>query len=190
MTDAKDNLDKCNSDTPTYGSQKSLAFTIAWLGSVLRGDNTKMAWTSTQNMFADGGTKLMKLDHVSRMLQSNEWSVTLHGHLLNLGNQLGWHKRGNYLVHVAKNAKAFRTPEPRAEASKFPMRSTYAMFVDSNESCEWRNLELKKLYVGLPNRHETFGDVAATLVTVFMPWVPKQEESLSAEESCALHRNP
>ena len=93
-------------------------------------------------------------------------------------------------MHVAKNAKAFRTPEPRAEASKFPMRSTYAMFVDSNESCEWRNLELKKLYVGLPNRHETFGDVAATLVTVFMPWVPKQEENWPAEKSEALHRNP
>ena len=71
VTDAKGNFDKCNSDTPAYGSQKSLAFTIAWLRSALRGDNTKMAWTSTQNMFADGGTKLMKLEHMSRILQSS-----------------------------------------------------------------------------------------------------------------------
>ena len=31
VTDAKDTFDKTNSDTPSYGSQKSLAFTIAWL---------------------------------------------------------------------------------------------------------------------------------------------------------------
>lgn len=35
-----------------------------------------MSWTSAQNMFADGGTKLMKLDHMSCILQSNEWSAT------------------------------------------------------------------------------------------------------------------
>ena len=155
VTDAKDNFDKCNSDTPTYGSQKSLAFTIAWLRSALRKENTTMSWTSTQNMFADGGTKLMKLEHMSKILQSNEWSVTfspnfvkqlvkkptkaaerdcskaligspvgsadpMHGHLLNLGDQFGWHRKDQYLVHVAKDAKACRTPEPRAESSAFP----------------------------------------------------------------------
>lgn len=76
VTDAKDNYDKCNSDTPTYGSQKSLAFTIAWLRSALRKENTSMAWTSAQNMFADGGTKMMKLDHMASILQKNEWCVT------------------------------------------------------------------------------------------------------------------
>eukprot|EP00435_Cladocopium_sp_Y103_P036685 s2050_g9.t1 len=45
VTDAKDNYDKCNSDTPTYGSQKSLAFTISWLRSMLRRESTKMKWT-------------------------------------------------------------------------------------------------------------------------------------------------
>ena len=35
-----------------------------------------MSWTSMQYMFADGGTKLIELDHMSRILQSNEWSVT------------------------------------------------------------------------------------------------------------------
>ena len=76
VTDAKDNYDKCNSDTPTYGSQKSLAFTIAWIRSMLRRDSTMMKWTATDNMFVDGGTKLMKLDHMARILQSNEWCVT------------------------------------------------------------------------------------------------------------------
>ena len=30
-TDAKDTFGITNSDTPSYGAQKSLAFTIAWL---------------------------------------------------------------------------------------------------------------------------------------------------------------
>ena len=78
MVDAKDNYDKCNNDTPTYGSQKSLAFTIiiAWIRSMLRKDSTEMKWTATDNMFVDGGTKLMKLDDMARILQSNEWGVT------------------------------------------------------------------------------------------------------------------
>ena len=44
VVDAKDVHDKANSDTSSFGSQKSLAFTIAWLRAVLR------RWTSTQNM--------------------------------------------------------------------------------------------------------------------------------------------
>ena len=47
VTDAEDNYDKCNSDTPMYGSQKSLAFTIAWIRSMLRKDSTEMEWTAT-----------------------------------------------------------------------------------------------------------------------------------------------
>ena len=38
------------------GSQKSLAFTIAWLRHTLRRDNARMPWTATDNMFMDGGT--------------------------------------------------------------------------------------------------------------------------------------
>lgn len=225
VTDAKDNFDKCNSDTPTYGSQKSLAFTIAWLPSALRKENTTMSWTSTHKMFADGRTKLMKLEHMSKILQSNEWSVTfspdsvkqlvkkptkaaerdcskaligspvgsadpMHGHLLNLGDQFGWHRKDQYLVHVAKDAKAFRTPEPRAESSAFPLRSTCGKIVDSNGSGERRKLEDKVPYVGLPNRHGAIGDTAANFLTIFMPWILKQERNEAAEESSELHQNP
>ena len=35
VVDAKDVHDKANSDTSSFGSQKSLAFTIAWLRAVL-----------------------------------------------------------------------------------------------------------------------------------------------------------
>jgi hypothetical protein len=36
VTDAKDVYDRCSSDTSSYGSQKSLAFTIAWLRAMLQ----------------------------------------------------------------------------------------------------------------------------------------------------------
>ena len=76
VTDAKDNFDKCKSDTPTYGPQKSLAFTIAWIRHLLRKDSTKLVWTATDNIFVDGGTQFMKLDHMAKIIQSNEWCVT------------------------------------------------------------------------------------------------------------------
>ena len=75
VTDAKDVFDKGSSDTPTYGSQKSLAFTIAWMRSILARPNTCLRWTSTENMFVDAGTKEMDVDHMHRIIQSGTWSV-------------------------------------------------------------------------------------------------------------------
>ena len=194
-TDAKNNYDKCNSETPTYGSQKSLAFTIAWVRSMLRKDSTEMKWTATDNMFVDEGTKLMKLDQMARILQSNERCVTfspcfvkqqkketkpasadslvlgqavdlknpMFGHLLGLSELVGWHDKGAHKVHVAKNARSYRTPGPRFEASKYPHRSIFGKFMASNGHAEWRQLEGRKAYVRLPNRHEALGSTASTL---------------------------
>ncbi|CAJ1366499.1 unnamed protein product [Effrenium voratum] len=76
VTDAKDVYDKNTSDTPSYGSQKSLAFTVAWLRSMLRRPQTTLRWTSTENMFVDAGTKDMELDNLRTVLRSCEWCVT------------------------------------------------------------------------------------------------------------------
>lgn len=76
VTDAKDVYDKNTSDTPSYGSQKSLAFTVAWLRNLLRKEGTRLKWTSTENMWVDGGTKEMNLDHMHRIIQSCRWSMT------------------------------------------------------------------------------------------------------------------
>ena len=57
VVDAKDVHDKGSSDTSSYGTQKSLAFTVAWLRSVLRRPGTNLKWTATENMWVDGGTK-------------------------------------------------------------------------------------------------------------------------------------
>lgn len=73
VTDAKDVYDKSNSDTPSYGTQKSLAFTITWIRSMLRRANTSLRWTATSNMFADAGTKEMSLEHLHSILQACRW---------------------------------------------------------------------------------------------------------------------
>ena len=57
VVDAKDVHDKGNSDTSSFGSQKSLAFTIAWMRSVLRRPNTALKWTATENMWVEAGTE-------------------------------------------------------------------------------------------------------------------------------------
>ena len=76
VTDAKDVYDKGCSDTPSYGAQKSLAFTVAWLRGILRRELTKLRWTSTENMFVDAGTKDMDTDHLHSIMKSCEWCVT------------------------------------------------------------------------------------------------------------------
>lgn len=59
VTDAKDVYDKGQSDTPSYGSQKSLCFSKAWL--------TALRWTSAKNMWVDSGAKDMSPEHVAHL---------------------------------------------------------------------------------------------------------------------------
>ena len=75
VTDAKDVFDKSVSDTHSYGSQKSLVFTISWIRGMLRKPNTSLKWTSTENMWVDAGTKDMEMDHMHRILGACEWSI-------------------------------------------------------------------------------------------------------------------
>ncbi|CAK9100240.1 unnamed protein product [Durusdinium trenchii] len=74
VVDAKDVHDKCNSDS-TCGAQKSLAFAVAWMRSVLRRPRTSLRWTATENMIVDGGTKFMDMHHMRTILNRGRWSV-------------------------------------------------------------------------------------------------------------------
>jgi len=76
VVDAKDVHDKSNSDTSSFGSQKSLAFTVAWLRAVLRRRNTSLRWTATSNMFCDAGTKYMDVSHLRETLRRGSRSIT------------------------------------------------------------------------------------------------------------------
>ena len=78
VTDAKDTYDKSTSDTPSFGSQKSLAFTISWLRATLRRPNVTLRWTSKENMITDPLTKDMDGSHLRKVIQSGEWCVKYH----------------------------------------------------------------------------------------------------------------
>ena len=74
LVDAKADMhDKGNSDTSSFGSQKSLAFTIAWIGSVLRCPNTALKWTAAANMWVDAGTNEMDLSHLRKIMHLASW---------------------------------------------------------------------------------------------------------------------
>ena len=214
VVDAKDVYDKSTSDTPSYGSQKSLAFTVAWIRDELRRDGTDICWTSTSNMFVDCGTKDMDDAHVLRILSSCQWCTTfnqdyvkqstktakstvrvkrplLPGQLLSpndpllnflmkLAEQPGWHLKGERAIHVAKNAKSYRHPEPRFKADEFPLRTSYGRF-DDDEQCEWRLLEKDVPLAKMP-RQKLIGDTPNVLVTLYSKQIdpvpePQRKES-------------
>eukprot|EP00913_Durusdinium_trenchii_P032167 g30120.t1 len=76
VTDSKDAYDKSSSSTPSYGSQKSLAFTIAWIHTMLARSNTMIRWTSTENLFVDCGTKEMDNAQLLRIMDECRWCIS------------------------------------------------------------------------------------------------------------------
>jgi len=76
VVDAKDVHDKISKDTASWGSMKSMAYTIAGLKQMFRRPNMSLRWTATENMFVDAGTKDMDSSHYAKILQSGLWSVT------------------------------------------------------------------------------------------------------------------
>jgi len=115
VVDAKDVFDKCLSDTPSYGSQKSLAFTVAWIRTMLRRPNTSLRWTSTENMFVDGGTKEMDLEHMRAILAAGEWCPKY---------------TTKFIKQVAKSCKqrALTLTSSTAELPGQPLSESHAVF--------------------------------------------------------------
>lgn len=200
VVDAKDVFDRGSSDTSSYGSQKSLAFTVAWLRAQLRSPGVDLKWTATSNMFADAGAKDMDVDHLHSILSSCRWSFCFEpkfvkqtakrkkgtpstsnemigelmsasqpvfNYLRKLSERPGWHFEKNLPIHVARNARALRTPEPRFESSRFPLRSSYGRFDQPSGHSEWRELESRVNMNLLANKHEPIGNEAAVLITIF-----------------------
>lgn len=218
VVDAKDVFDKSTSDTPSYGSQKSLAFTISWIRAQLRRPNLRIHWTATQNMIIDCGTKEMDGEHLRQVLSSGRWCFKysqnyvrqgskplkrvkiassqlptacigqkldpadpMFGHLLTLSDQLGWHVFDDFGVHVAKNARSFRSPKPRFDPVQFPRRSTYGRFTDGEGKAEWRLLEDKVKMASLRNSQALIGDNADLLITCFLRDIDQQKKLISCE---------
>ena len=217
VTDAKDTYDKSTSDTPSYGSQKSLAFTVAWIRSMLLRPNTAMRWTATENMFVDAGTKEMSPDHMHKILRSCQWSVTYNPtfvkqgklkssaktaslvgkpvdpadpvipHLQSLADQNGWHFRDGIAVHVARNARSFRSPKPRFDEKEFSCRSSYGRFDSPSGHVQWCELEKNVPLDSLSNVQGLLGSTASVLVTFFrrsQHSSTSQKEEVSPEKAC------
>ena len=64
-----------------------------------------------------------------------------------LSESPGWHNKDGVVVHVARNARAFRTPKPRYDPEEFSLRSSYGRFDLKDGSAEWRQLEQNVSYV-------------------------------------------
>ena len=87
-------------------------------------------------------------------------------HLLKLQNVKGWHLKEGVGINVAKNARSFRTPEPRFSPEQFPFRTTFGCFNVGDQSF-WRVLERGTRYCSLANQHALFDTMAETLISVF-----------------------
>ena len=61
--------------------------------------------------------------------------------LENLGNSTGWSQAGESVVQVARDAKSYRTPEPRFSSSAFPIRTTFGQYQLQNGELCWQRLE-------------------------------------------------
>lgn len=92
VIDAKDVYDRGMSDTSSFGSQKSLAFSVAWLRAQLRRANTCLRWTSTANMFVDAGTKNMDVTHLHSVLEKCQWSAKYSPAFVKQGKSLAIRK--------------------------------------------------------------------------------------------------
>ena len=211
VTDAKDTFDKCSSDTPSFGSQKSLAFTTTWIRSILRRPNTSLRWSATENMFVDAGAKEMDLSHLQSILTKGRWNAcysasfikkpnkggrkssqlsadaavpgesldTSHDvfpYLRRLSEASGWHFEKDVAMQVARNAKSFRSPEPRLDPKKYPLRSSYGRFDHTSGFSEWKILEDRVPYKELGNSQAPIGVACAVLISIFAPMPPPTKE--------------
>jgi len=200
VVDAKDTHDKVRSDTSSWGSMKSLAYTVAWLRQQFRRKNVAARWTATENMFLDAGTKDMDTTHFRNTLARGIWSIEYSVEFIKpkknsrlvktnveiddlLGEEPkeeilpllkscqtknGWLTVGKEAIQIARNAKSYRTPQPRYSSSDYPLRSSYVLFHVEGKP-EWRCLEERHDYMKSQNPHAPFGRKVDLLVSIFEP---------------------
>lgn len=113
-----------------------------------------------------------------------ESSSPLFGHVMKLSQSSGWHVLNEDLaVNVCRQARSYRTPEPRCSRTTHAFRSTFARF-DSEHSVIWRQLEDSVDMRELQNPRSMLEEPVALLVTVFSrcptPQMP-QEKGMNCE---------
>ncbi len=79
----------------------------------------------------------------------------------------GWSQLCSHVVQVAREAKAYRSPEDRFSSAAYPWRSTFGRFRFEDESVMWQRLEKRVSYLDLKNQNARLSDSAAVLVSIF-----------------------
>jgi hypothetical protein len=107
--------------------------------------------------------------------------------LINLSDAPGWHRREGVPIHVALDAKSFRSPEPRFDSEEFDLRSSFGRFDKADGNSEWRELEDNVKYRNLrQGSHGLIGQSCAVLVTFFRSSQTNKEGESAVESSNCL----
>ncbi|CAK9059555.1 Teneurin-3, partial [Durusdinium trenchii] len=93
-----------------------------------------------------------------------------------LSEASGWHFEKDVAMQVARNAKSFRSPEPRLDPKKYPLRSSYGRFDHTSGFSEWKILEDRVPYKELGNSQAPIGVACAVLISIFAPMPPPTKE--------------
>ncbi len=73
---------------------------------------------------------------------------------------------------MARDAKVFRSPEPRYSGAAYPWRSKFGQFRLKDDSAVWQRLEKRIAYLDLKNQHAGPPISAALLISIFeATWV-------------------
>ena len=105
----------------------------------------------------------------------------MFGHLLILSEQPGWHTFDDFGVHVAKDAKSYKSPKPRFDPVQFPRRSSYGRFTDGEGRAFWRKLEDRVELASLKSFQALLGDRADILISCFLGDSNQQNNRTSCE---------
>ena len=79
----------------------------------------------------------------------------------------GWSQHGSRVVQVAREAKAFRTTEPRFSSAAYPRRSSFGQFRLADGRLFWQRLENRIFYLDLKNQHGPIGMLTEWLLSIF-----------------------
>ena len=93
---------------------------------------------------------------------------SLMNHVQHFALSPGWHYKDNIGVHVAVQAKSFRSPVPRFQVRDFPWRTSIAEF-KLKDTPTWRVLEERADLMDLPNHQLPLNVRANRLVTFYEP---------------------
>ena len=96
-------------------------------------------------------------------------SHSVFPYLRRLSDASGWHFEGEAAIQVGRNAKSYRSPVPRLDPKRYPLRSTFGCFDLQSGFSEWRVLEEQVPFQEMANSQAPIGVQAGVLITIYQP---------------------